>query len=125
MLSGSLSVHRGLCLRMWVSILGTVVLLMSGMAVASASEKLSSLDQALENVRASGLYFRVDLSLEVFNATDEIPTVLLNTTTPVTSPIATTSSSTVTGNPGSVSLSDNAQGNLSALVNIIGAGKKA
>jgi hypothetical protein len=108
---------------MWASILGAVVLLMSGVAVASASEeKLSLLDQALENVRASGLYFRVDLSLEVFNATDEVPTVLLNTTTPVTSPLPTTSSSTVTGNPGSVSLSDNAQGNLSALVNVIGAG---
>ena len=122
MLAARRSFHRGVHL-MWASIVGSVLLLMSGTAVASASEKLSLLDQALENVRASGLYFRVDLSLEVFNATDEVPTVLLNTTTPVTSPIPTTTSgTTVTGNPGSVSLSDNAQGNLSALVNVIGAG---
>ena len=117
------SFNRGMRQRMWASIVGSAVLLMSGTAVASASEKLSLLDQALDNVRASGLYFRVDLSLEVFNATDEVPTVLLNTTTPVTSPIPTTTSgSTVTGTPGSVSLSDSAQGNLSALVNVIGAG---
>ena len=90
---------------------------------AFASENLSLLDQALDNIRASGLYFRVDLSLEVFNATDEVPTVLLNTSTPVTAPLPTsTTGSTVTGTPGTVSLSDNAQGNLSALVNVIGAG---
>jgi hypothetical protein len=87
---------------------------------AYASENLSLLDQALDQVRAAGLYFRVDLSLEVFNATDEVPTVLLNTTTPVTAPISTSGSTGGTG--GTVSLSDNAQSNISALINVIGAG---
>jgi hypothetical protein len=88
-----------------------------------ASENLSLLDQALDKVRASGLYFRVDLSLEVFNATDQVPTVLLNTSTPVTAPLPTgTTGSTVAGTPGSVSLSDNAQSSISSLVNVIGAG---
>ncbi len=92
-------------------------------APANASENFSLLDQALDNVRASGLYFRVDLSLEVFNATDQVPTVLLNTSSPITAPLPTTTTgSTVTGTPGTVSLSDNAQGNLSSLVNVIGAG---
>ena len=86
-----------------------------------AAEDMSLLDQALDNVRASGLYFRVDLSLEVFNATDQIPTVLLNTSTPVTVPITPTSGTTA-GSSGSVSLADNAQSSISALVNVIGAG---
>lgn len=90
---------------------------------AYASENLSLLDQALDNIRASGLYFRVDLSLEVFNATDQVPTVLLNTSSPITAPIPTsTSGTTATGSPGSVSLSDNAQSSISSLVNVIGAG---
>ena len=89
----------------------------------NASENLSLLDQALEQVRASGLYFRVDLSLEVFNATDQVPTVLLNTSTPVTSPLPTSNTgSTTSGTAGSVSLSESAQSNMSALVNVIGAG---
>ena len=87
---------------------------------ANATESLSLLDQALDQVRAAGLYFRVDLSLEVFNATDEVPTVLLNTTTPVTAPIST--AGTTGGTGGTVSLSDNAQSNISSLINVIGAG---
>jgi len=86
-----------------------------------AAENFSRLDQALDNVRAAGLYFRVDLSLEVFNATDQIPTVLLNTSTPVTVPITPTSGTT-SGSAGSVTLADNAQQSISALVNVIGAG---
>lgn len=87
---------------------------------ANASESLSLLDQALDQVRAAGLYFRVDLSLEVFNATDEVPTVLLNTTTPVTAPIST--AGTTGGTGGTVSLSGSAQQNISSLINVIGAG---
>lgn len=89
---------------------------------AVASENLSLLEQALDQVRASGLYFRVDLSLEVFNATDQVPTVLLNTSSPITAPLPTSTGSTVTGTPGTVSLSDNAQSSISSLVNVIGAG---
>lgn len=89
----------------------------------ASAEKLSLLEQALDKVRATGLYFRVDLSLEVFNATNEIPTVLLNTSTPITSPIPTsTSGGTATGTPGTVILDNGAQGSLSSLVNVIGAG---
>lgn len=88
----------------------------------AATEKLSRLDQALDNIRATGLYFRVDLSLEVFNANDEVPTVLLNTSTPVTVPITSGTGSTTTGSAGSVTLADNAQQSISALVNVIGAG---
>ena len=103
-----------------LSVLAAALLLQPS---AYASENLSLLDQALDNIRASGLYFRVDLSLEVFNATDQVPTVLLNTSSPITAPIPTsTSGSTVTGTPGSVSLSDNAQSSISSLVNVIGAG---
>ena len=109
------------CLRFNLPVLGVAVALLLFQTPLYASENLSLLEQALENVRATGLYFRVDLSLEVFNATDEVPTVLLNTTTPVTAPITSTGSTT-TGTPGTVSLSDNAQSSLSALVNVIGAG---
>lgn len=98
------------------------VLFVQSPAIATP-ENMSLLDQALDNVRAKGLYFRVDLSMEVFNANDEVPTVLLNTSTPVTAPIpsGTTGSSTA-GTAGSISLSDSAQSNISALVNVIGAG---
>ena len=92
--------------------------------VFAAASNPSLLDQALENVWAKGLYFRVDLSLEVFNATDQVPTVLLNTSTPVSVPITPTGTSTTstTGSAGSVTLDGNAQQSISALVNVIGAG---
>ena len=89
------------CLRFNLPVLGVAVALLLFQTPLYASENLSLLEQALENVRATGLYFRVDLSLEVFNATDEVPTVLLNTTTPVTAPITSTGSTT-TGTPGTV-----------------------
>lgn len=102
--------------------LGLVASIFLQSPAVAATEKLSRLDQALDNIRASGLYFRVDLSLEVFNANDEIPTVLLNTSTPVTVPISSGTGSTTTGSAGSVTLADNAQQSISALVNVIGAG---
>jgi hypothetical protein len=89
-----------------------------------AAENDSRLDEALDKIAARGLYFRVDLSMEVFNPSDEVPTVLLNTSTPVVVPItpSTGTSSTTSGPAGSISLSDNAQSSISALVNVIGAG---
>lgn len=102
-----------------IAALGATLFLQT--SVYAATEHLSLLDQALDNVRANGLYFRVDLSLEVFNATDQVPTVLLNTSTPVTVPISPTGT-TSTGAAGSVTLADNAQQSISALVNVIGAG---
>lgn len=107
-------------LRFAMPVLIVAAATLSFQSTVRASENLSLLEQALDKVRASGLYFRVDLSLEVFNATDQVPTVLLNTSTPVTAPIS--SSSTTTGGGGTVSLSGSAQGSLSALVNVIGAG---
>jgi len=100
------------------------MLFLPNSAFASESaENISLLDQALDNVRAKGLYFRVDLSMEVFNANDEVPTVLLNTSTPVTAPIPSgTTGTTTAGTAGSISLSGSAQSNISALVNVIGAG---
>lgn len=94
-------------------------------SLAYSAENLSLLDRELDNIRAGGLYFRVDLSLEVFNATDQVPTVLLNTSTPVIAPITTTGGggTTSTGSSGGyVYLSDNAQSSISSLVNVIGAG---
>ena len=107
--------------NMFALFVGAVTLLYQPSVYASENN-LSLLDQALDQVRAAGLYFRVDLSLEVFNATDEVPTVLLNTSTPVTAPLPTSTGSTVSGTPGTVSLSDNAQSNISSLINVIGAG---
>jgi len=104
-----------------IALLVTVVASLFLQNSVFAAQNLSLLDQALDEVRASGLYFRVDLSLEVFNATDQVPTVLLNTSTPVTVPITPTSGTT-TGSAGSVTLADNAQQSISALVNVIGAG---
>lgn len=93
-------------------------------SLAYSAENLSLLDRELDNIRAGGLYFRVDLSLEVFNATDQVPTVLLNTSTPVIAPISTSGTGTTsTGSSGGfVYLSDNAQSSISSLVNVIGAG---
>ena len=107
-----------------ILVMASVLLSLPNSAIASeTSENMSLLDQALDNVRAKGLYFRVDLSMEVFNANDEVPTVLLNTSTPVTAPIPTgTTGTTTAGTAGSISLSDSAQSNISALVNVIGAG---
>jgi hypothetical protein len=98
-------------------------LLLANMPLAQAD--LSLLDQQLDEVRGNGLYFRVDLNMEVFDANSDAPTVLLNTDN-TTLPIPTTSTSTSTtsslNGAGSVSLSGSAQSNVSALVNVIGAG---
>ena len=110
-----------LLLNLIVTIVASVLFLQN--SAFATNEKMSLLEQALDNVRAKGLYFRVDLSMEVFNANDEVPTVLLNTSTPVTVPIPSgTTGTTTSGTAGSISLSDSAQSNISALVNVIGAG---
>jgi hypothetical protein len=76
-------------------------------------------DQELDTIHASGLYFRMDLSLEVSTLSDTAPQVVLNAGTPILIP---TSSGTGTsgGTGGNVTLADNAQSNLSSLVNVIG-----
>jgi len=76
-------------------------------------------DEELSEIYGAGLYFRVDLSLEVLSANDTPPQVVVNTGTPIMIPTNTTSSLSSPG--GSISLSGNAQSNMSSLINVIGA----
>jgi len=76
-------------------------------------------DEELSQIYGEGLYFRVDLSLEVLSASDTPPQVVVNTGTPIMIPTNTTSSLSGTG--GSIALSGNAQSNVSSLINVIGA----
>ena len=76
-------------------------------------------DEELSQIYGEGLYFRVDLSLEVLSASDTPPQVIVNTGTPIMIPTNTTSSLSGTG--GSIALSGNAQSNVSSLINVIGA----
>jgi hypothetical protein len=77
-------------------------------------------DQELDSIHASGLYFRMDLSLEVSTLSDTAPQVVLNAGTPVVIPTSTGGAGTTGGNGGNVTLADNAQSNLSSLINVIG-----
>lgn len=79
-------------------------------------------DEEMDSVHASGLYFRMDLSLEVSTLSDTPPQVILNAGTPVVIPISSGSAGGLSGPSGSVTLADNAQSNLSSLVNVIGTG---
>jgi hypothetical protein len=76
-------------------------------------------DEELSAIQGSGLYFRVDLSLEVLSAGDTAPQVVVNTGTPIIIPTDSTGSFSAPG--GSISLSGNAQSNISSLINVIGA----
>lgn len=76
-------------------------------------------DEELSQIYGEGLYFRVDISLEVLSASDTPPQVVVNTGTPILIPTDTTGS--FSGPGGSVSLSGSAQSNVSSLVNVIGA----
>jgi hypothetical protein len=76
-------------------------------------------DDELSRIYGEGLYFRVDLSLEVLTASDTPPQVVVNTGTPILIPTDATGS--FSGAGGSVSLSGSAQSNVSSLVNVIGA----
>lgn len=75
-------------------------------------------DEELSEIHASGIYFRVDLSLEVLSASDTPPQVVVNTGTPTVIPTGSTTN--ISGPGGSISLSGNAQSNASSLVNVIG-----
>lgn len=98
-------------------------------------------DAALDAVHARGLYFRMDMSIEVYNPGDTVPQVTVNTSNPIsvptstintsttptstntsTSPGGTTSTSSFGSPGGSVALSGNAQSAVSSLVNVVGAG---
>jgi hypothetical protein len=80
-------------------------------------------DSELDSIRAAGLYFRMDMSMEVFTPGDTTPQVVLNTTDPIVVP--TDSTGTVSGNGsvgGNITLAGNAQSGISSLVNVIGSG---
>jgi len=77
-------------------------------------------DEELSEIHGSGLYFRVDISLEVLSAGDTPPQVVVNTGTPLVIPTDTTSAGP-SGQGGSIALSGNAQSNVSSLINVIGA----
>lgn len=116
-------------------VLLAVVCPVSAYAVTVGPVVLS--DAALDAVHAKGLYFRMDMSIEVYNPGDTVPQVTVNTSNPIsvptstintsTSPTSTNTSSGGTtssfGSPGgSVALSGNAQSAVSSLVNVVGAG---
>lgn len=88
---------------------------------AFAGEKSPSVvsDEELAGIYGEGLYFRVDISLEVLSASDTPPQVIVNTGTPILIPTDTTGS--FSGAGGTVSLSGSAQSNVSSLINVIGA----
>lgn len=116
-----------------------MILFMIGCPAASFAADSSVVilsDAALDAVHATGLYFRMDMSIEVFNPGDTVPQVTVNTSNPISVPTSTINSSTSPtgststtgttgsfGSPGgSVALSGNAQSAVSSLVNVVGAG---
>lgn len=76
-------------------------------------------DEELDLIDAKGFYFQMSLNIEAFTAGSTPPQVVINTGTPLIIPTANTSS--FAGPASSISLSGNAQSNISSLVNVIGA----
>jgi hypothetical protein len=104
-----------------LSVLFASVLLCSRPATAQELHNLMIVSDAeLDSIHASGLYFRMDLSLEVSTLSDTAPQVILNAGTPVVIPTDYSGSGLPGSGGGNVTLADNAQSNLSSLVNIIG-----
>jgi hypothetical protein len=111
------SFQCALCL----SVLFASVLLCAQQATAQEHHRLVIVsDKELDSIHASGLYFRMDLSLEVSTLSDTAPQVILNAGTPIVIPTDFSGSGLPGNGGGNVTLSDNAQSNLSSLVNIIG-----
>jgi hypothetical protein len=102
-----------------LSVILASVLLLAPPAGAQEHHLILVSDQELDSIHASGLYFRMDLSLEVSTLSDTAPQVVLNAGTPIVIPTSS-SGGTTGGNGGNVTLADNAQSNLSSLVNVIG-----
>jgi hypothetical protein len=113
--------HLYLQPRHWLQAL--LCLLLLHLPVYSAADDTQPIllsDEELDSVRANGFYFRVDMGIEVFTAGDEVPQVVMNSSTPVVSPTDATSGS-FSSPQGFVSLSGSAQSNISSLVNVVGA----
>lgn len=83
-------------------------------------------DHELDSIHGEGLYFRMDMSVEVFNPGDTLPQTVVNTSDPIVIPTSSGTGSTGTGTGGAlggnITLSDNAQSGISSLVNVIGSG---
>jgi hypothetical protein len=114
--AGTLTAQSALCLPV---ILASVLFFAPP---ASAQDRPLTLvsDQELDSIHASGLYFRMDLSLEVSTLSDVAPQVVLNAGTPIVIPVSGGGTGLSGGSGGNVTLADNAQSNLSSLVNVIG-----
>jgi len=88
-----------------------------GQAFAGSQQVLT--DEELDSVQASGFYFLMDLSLQVFSDSTTAPQVVINTSSqsfPTSSVPAAVNAGAAT-----VSLSGSAQSNLNSLINVIGA----
>lgn len=118
-ISSRFASSKGLSLLWMLGILSSMVIFFSPPAYAGSSSLILLSDEELDQIHGSGLYFRVDLSLEVLTASDTPPQVVLNTGTPILIP--TDSNGSFSGPGGSISLSGSAQSNISSLVNVIGA----
>ena len=96
-----------------------LAVMLCGQAHAGSQTVMS--DEELDAVQASGFYFLMDLSLQVFSDSATAPQVVLNTSsqsfpTSSTSPVP----SSISAGGSSISLSGSAQSNLSSLINVIG-----
>lgn len=116
-------------------LLAVCLLIVPAPCFAAHSGRILLSDEELDAVHATGLYFRMDMSIEVFNPGDTVPQVTVNTSNPIsiptstintstspTSSTSTTSGSNFSGPSSSVALSGNAQSAVSSLVNVVGAG---
>jgi len=106
----------------WI-IRGVAAILLTGVlcgqAYAGSQAVLS--DEELDAVQASGFYFLMDLSLQVFSDSATAPQVVLNTSSQSFPTSSTSNVPSVIGTGGgSISLSGNAQSNISSLINVIG-----
>lgn len=91
-----------------------------GQAHAGSQVVLS--DEELDGIQATGFFFLMDLTLQVFSDSSTAPQVVLNTSSQAF-PTSTTVSdvpSTIGTGGGSISLTGSAQSNLSSLINVIG-----
>lgn len=118
--------HDGLTIIPWrLAVLRAALVLFSFLLVSSPNlsqgQSLTVLsDEELDAIEGQGFYFLMDLTLEVFTESNNPPQVVVNTGTPLIIP---TSGTAGFSGPlgGSISLSGNAQSNMSSLINVIGA----
>lgn len=79
-------------------------------------------DRELDGIRAQGLYFQMDMSLQVYTPGDTTPQVTVNTSDPIVLPTSTGGTGSSNSVGGNITLAGNAQSGISSLVNVIGSG---